>query len=360
MKKYILTELALLILAGGILLTACNDDSEVVGGTASSSPSVNSIEPAEAAANTTLTLTGSGIGAVRTIVFESESVPASFNPNFNTDEALLFRVPTDAVPGQQNIVFTNSQGVSFSVSFKVLGLPVIQEVSNYNFGGGTSATYTITLTGKNLADVTDVVLSGTTTEATIVSASATSLVITFPSDLTISRTKLDIINSAGTTTTTQEFVNVDLAYAFFKDDYENGWENGSWGPAQISTTVFKSGTASFQAGYNKGNWSADGFANWSGGAAYDEDYKYLTFWVKGAANTYTFYLTGDKRAGGYGNSDTSIPLEFPANTWTYFKLDLETLGLWEKGSPFQQLGWYIKGPDDQDATLYFDDVMLVK
>lgn len=360
MKKYILMRLALLIPLCSMLFTACDEDSETPGGTASSSPSVNSIEPAEAAANTTLTLTGGGIGAIRTIVFENESVPASFNPNFNTDEALLFRVPVDALPGQQNIIFTNSLGVSFSIPFKVLGFPVVQDVSNYNFGSGTSATYTLTLTGKNLADVTKVVLSGTTTEVTIVSASATSLVITFPSDLTQSRTTLDITNSAGTITTTQEFVNIDLAYAFFKDNYENGWENGSWGPAQISTTVFKSGTASFQAGYNKGNWSADGFANWSDGVDYDADYKYLTFWVKGAANTYTFYLTGDKRAGGYGNSDTSTPLEIPAGVWTYFKLDLEEIGLWENGTPFKQLGWYIKGPDDQDATLYFDDVLLVK
>jgi hypothetical protein len=303
---------------------------------------------------------GNGLGAIRTIVFDSGSVSASFNPNFNTDQALLFRVPTDAIPGKQTITFTNSLGVKFSVPFTVLGYPIIQSVSDYDFGSGTSESYTLTLTGKNLADVTSVVFSGTTTNVTIVSKSETSLVITMP-PTTLTRTKLDITNlQAGTSTTTQEFVNVDQAFQIFTDDYGTGIQNGSWGPAAISTTVFKAGTASFAATYQKGNWSADGFANWGNGIAYDANYTYFTFWVKGGSQDYTLYLTGGGRSAGFGNADQGIPVSVPANVWTYFKLPLSTLGFWNGGSPFQQIGWWIKGPDAQDETFYFDDVLFVK
>jgi hypothetical protein len=149
-----------------------------------------------------------------------------------------------------------------------------------------------------------------------------------------------------------------ITYKIFTDDYGNGFENGSWGPASVSSDFAKSGVKSFKAGYNKGNWSADGFANWNGVASMPE-YNYLSFWVKGASADYTLYVTGDARAGGYGNSDRSVPIAVPANVWTYFKIPMSTLELWKKG-PMKQLGFWIEGPEKQDEAFYFDDVILVK
>ena len=321
----------------------------------SSNPKVDMVSPESGASNTVVTVTGSGLGDMRSVIFETDSIPTPLSPTLNTEGALIFRVPNDATPGLQNIIFTNGEGKSVSVAFTVLGVPVVSSVSDYNYTPGQQ----ITLTGRNLADVTEVVLSGTTEEVTIVSQTLTTLVIAMPAT-DRPRTKLNITNPASTLTTTQEFVNVDHAFAFFTDDYGDGWSNGSWGPATISTTVFKRGTASFAATYQKGNWSADGFANWWPGLDYSADYQFLTFWIKGGSTDHTLYLTGDKREIGYGNSDQNTPIVVPANVWTYYKLPLGSVELWKKGNNFNQIGWWIKGPDAQDETFYFDDVLLVK
>lgn len=325
------------------------------GSSASSNPQVDKIEPGRGASGEVLTVTGSGIGGVASIIFETDSVQASFNPNFNTDAAVLFRIPEDAVPGEQNIIIRNLKGVEVKVPFMVLGLPNISESSDYSFTDGTQ----ITLTGKNLADVTKVVMAGTAEELDIVSKTATTLVVKMKSTA-LNKTKLTITNEAGASTTIQEFINLDNAYAFFTEGYQNGWDNGSWGPAEVSTTFARSGTKSFKATYLKGNWSANGFAAWSSGLNQSPEYNFLSFWVKGGPADYTFYLTGDQRAGGYGNSDRSAPIEVPANVWTFVKLKLSDLKLWEKSSNFKQLGFWIPGPDDQDVTLYFDDILLTK
>ncbi|BAV09486.1 IPT/TIG domain-containing protein [Filimonas lacunae] len=348
-------------IAGGALMAclvlgSCKKDKDYRLTSASANPAPGTIDPGEAPANAMITLTGSGLGDIRTIVFDSGQVNAELNPAFNTDNAVLFRVPLDAYPASQNIVFTNGLGKQFSVPFKVLGFAVISDVSNYNFVAGD----VITLTGKNLADVTEVTLvEDATATVTIVSKTATTLTIKMPAT-TKTRSALYITNGAGTITTTQEFVNMAYVFVIFAEGYGDDVQNGSWGPAGISTTVAKSGTMSFQAGYNKGNWSADGFASWTKGIAYNADYKYLSFWVKGGSEDLTFYITGDKRAGGYGNADVSAPILVPAKVWTYFKISLTSLDLWNKGTPFNQLGWWVKGPDSQDETLYFDDVILVK
>lgn len=321
----------------------------------SSSPQVTKAEPELGASNVLITLTGSGLGSIRSVVFSKDSVSASFNPILNTGNALMFRIPTDAIPGEQDIIITNSLGVAVKVPFNVLGLATIIDVSDYNFEANSQ----LTLTGKNLNDVDRVVFNGTTTEIEIISKTATQLVLKFPATV-LNSAKLDIYNLAGRITTTQEFVNIANAFHIFIDNYENGFENASWGPASVSNTVSKRGSASFMATYNQGNWSADGFANWNDGLTYSADYKFLSFWIKGGLIDHTFYITGDQRAGGYGNSDRSMPILVPANVWTYYKIKMSDLELWKKGNVFKQLGWWIPGPDNANETIYFDDVILIK
>lgn len=337
-----------------LAITACKKDEPGTPEFKSGSLSVNRIEPDSAAGGSVLIAKGSGLGSISSIVFEKDNVPATFNPVFNNDEAIVFRVPDTASGGQQNIVITNAAGNTVKIPFKVLALPSVADVSNYNFSPGTL----ITLTGNNLADVSKVAIMGSTEQATIVSKSKKEMVITIPT--TISRATLILTNSSGNATTTQEFVNLNKAFQFFTEDYMNGFSNGSWGPAEISGTVAKSGTKSFQATFNKGNWSVDGFANWNGGVPFSPDYKYISFWVKGGTLDYTVYLTADQKTAGYGNGDTSTPLRVKANVWNYFKLAVSDVGLFAKGGAVQQLGFYIQGPDAGNETLYFDDVILIK
>lgn len=344
--------LLIVAIAFTLAISGCTKEAESLS-KASNNPVADKLDPEMASGNTLLTITGSGLGDMVSIVFEKGNVPASFNPVLNTDNALIFRVPDTANGGSQNIILTNRLGKEIKVDFNVIALPLVTSASNYNFTNGTE----VTLTGNNLAEVSSVTLDGTAAAATIVSKSKKQLVIKMPAT-TANSAKLVITNSTGPITTTQEFVNLDNAYKIFTDDFNNGFENGSWGPASVSADFAKTGTKSFKAGYNKGNWSADGFANWNGIASMPE-YKYLSFWVKGASADYTLYVTGDARAGGYGNSDRSVPITIPANVWTYFKISMGTLDLWRKG-PMKQLGFWIEGPEKQDENFYFDDVIFVK
>jgi len=339
-------------MAGILTIAGCTKE-EQSESKASSNPVADKLDPEKASGNTVLTLTGSGLGGITSVVFEKGNVPAPFNPTLNTDRALIFRVPDTANGGVQNIILTNRLGTQIKVPFNVVALPLVNTASNYNFVEGTE----ITLVGNNLQDVTSITIDGTAAAASIVTQTKKELVIKMPAT-TVNSAKLVLTNSTGPITTSQVFVNLDKAYKIFTDDYGNGFENGSWGPASVSSDFAKSGLKSFKAGYNKGNWSADGFANWNGVASMPE-YNYLSFWVKGASADYTLYVTGDARAGGYGNSDRSVPIAVPANVWTYFKIPMSTLELWKKG-PMKQLGFWIEGPEKQDEAFYFDDVILVK
>ena len=340
-----------------LLFTACSKEDFKDGSpkTEPGSMTFGSIDKDSASSGSLLTVKGEGLGDIRAIVFDKNNAPSEFYSTLNTGNAILFRVPDTAAGGNQQIILTNSEGKSLSVSFRVLAYPTVNSVSNYNFTEGTE----LTLTGLNLADVTSVVLAGTTTEVEIIAAESKSLVVKMPAT-TVNRAAFNITNGTGTITTTQEFVNVDNAYAIFTDSYQNGYGDGSWGDGgKIYTDVFKSGTASVGKTYAKDNWHLIGFVNWWPGTPNDA-YKYLTVWIKGTSTDQTLYLTSDKRPGGFGNGDQTTPLNIPANVWTYFKLPIADLNLWANGDAFNQIGFWIKGPEGQDETFYFDDFLLVK
>lgn len=346
MKHYLYRILTMGVLVAATALSSCEEDD--------ASPSVAEITPTQGASNTVLTVTGAGLGDIRSITFESGNVPASFTPTFNTNGAVLFRVPTDAIPGEQNIIFTNGAGKEFSVPFNVLGFAAVTGVSDYNFTEGSE----ITLTGKNLDDVTKVVFTGTTEEVEIISQTATTLTLRFPAT-TLNEATLTITNEAGAAKTTQSFVAIDNAFKLFTDTYGAGYENASWGPAEISTTVFKRGTASFKMGYAQGNWSQDGFG-WT--TTPNDNYKYMSFWMKGASQDYALYVWSAAQPGTFNTYEDWKKIQVPANVWTYFKIPVSTLKIFgENGTgEWNQIGWRIQGPDTQDETFYVDDVIFIK
>lgn len=334
-------------------MVACKKESDLKP---SSNPQVDPLEVTSGAPGAVIILTGSGLADMKSIIFETDMVPAPFNPAFNNNNAVVFRVPDTASAGQQDIILTNSLDKEVRVSFNVTPLPSVSTVSDYNFIPGETE---IILSGNYLNDVDQVVLSGTEIAVTIVSKSQRQMVVSFP-ETDLPRVKLDISSNAGEVTTAQEFVNVNEAFKIFTDTYENGFENASWGPAGVDNAIFKAGAASFRMTYGMGNWSANGFANWGAGMNYNPDYTFLTFWIRGGSQDYVLYLTGDQRVGGYGNADRSVPVNVPANVWTYVKLSLSDLDLWSNGDNFKQLGLWIAGPDAQDETMYLDDVLFIK
>ncbi|GAB3026912.1 cell shape determination protein CcmA [Spirosoma pulveris] len=364
MKLHIFSRLSgLLLLAGltGFVMTSCEKDTDGSPQIAPGNPVAKAFTPDSASGGSVVTLTGSGLGDIRTIVFEKQNIPAGFQPTLNIDNAIIFRVPTEALGGKQKVTFTNSAGQSVAVDFKVLAYATISDVSNYDFAKGAE----ITLTGNNLDDVSSVAfadsIKGISDAATIVSKSQKQLVVKMPAS-TLTRGTLTIVNGTGRTRTKQEFVNMDMAYKVFTDAYANGFQDGSWGDAgAVSVKEFKTGTASVSKTYQKGNWHLIGFANWSGSAlAYSADYTYVTGWIKGASADYSLYLTTDASKAGFGGFDEKNKINVKAGVWNYFKLKLSDIDFWAPGKTLTQVGFRIQGPDKQDETFYFDDILLVK
>ncbi len=346
----------ILLLSLGLLAGSCTKDTDGSPQIEPGNLVLSSILPDSASGGTMVTLTGSGIGAIRSIVFEKDETPAGFYPTLNTEGHLIFRVPDDAIGGDQQIIVTNSAGKSASIPFRVLAYPSVAAASNYNFTEGTQ----VTLTGNNLDDVNAVTLTGTADAATIISQSKRELVIEFPQS-TAGRTTLDIVNTTGKLVTTQEFVNLDKALQIFTDAYGEGFADGSWGDAGIiSTTEFKTGTASVGKNYQQGNWHLINFTNWSPSVPYSADYTYLSLWIKGASRDYSLYITTDAGTAGFGDFPDANKLDVKAEVWNYYKIRLADLDFWSAGKTLSQLAFRIQGPDSQDEVFYFDDVILIK
>ena len=357
MKKIFQTKYFLLITIIAVVflvIASCQKDkSGSPTGEPSNGPTGSLIRPDSGAGNTVLILEGTGLSDMRSIVFDNKNVPATFNPNFNTDKSLVFRVPDTAFGGPQKIVFTNSLGKQLTVSFKVIALASVATASQYSFSAGE----TILLTGNNLDDVTSVTLDVAGTSATIGAKTRKTLQITMPASTVVS-TKLKITNASGTIITTQEFINADQAFVFFRDNYQNGEQDASWGdPGGVYTSQKISGGASYGKNYQKGNWHQMGFG-WNQIAR--GSYNFLSFWVKGGLIDHELFVGSNQSANGFRAYNSYEKINVRAGVWQYFKLSLTTLDLWRNGSTFNQLGWAIKGPDNADELIYLDDVMFIK
>jgi hypothetical protein len=343
-----------------LTLTSCEKDTDGSPQIAPGTPVAKAFTPDSASNGSVVTLTGSGLGDIRTIVFEKQNIPAGFQPTLNTDNAIIFRVPTEALGGRQKVTLTNSAGQSVSADFKVLAYATVSDVSNYDFTKGGE----ITLTGNNLDDVSSVAFAdsvkGISDAATIVSKSQKQLVVKMPAS-TLTRGTLTIVNGTGRTRTKQEFTNMDMAYKVFTDAYGTGFQDASWGDASVvSTKEFITGTSSIAKTFQKGNWHLIGFANWSAAVPYSADYTYITGWIKGASADYSLYLTTDASKGGFGGFDDKNKINVKAGVWNYFKLKMSDIDFWAPGKTLSQVGFRIQGPDKQDETFYFDDILLVK
>ena len=355
-----LASLSLLTLATGLVISSCQKDTDGSPQIGPGNPVATKIMPDSAAGGATVTLTGTGLGDIRSIMFEKQNVPAGFQTTLNTDGAIIFRVPSEAAGGKQNIVLTNSAGQTVTVPFKVLAFPTVSAVSMYDFTKGTK----ITLTGNNFDDVTSVAIAdsvkGISDAATIVSKSKNELVVSMPAT-TLTRGTLAITNGTGRIRTRQEFTNMDMAYQIFTDAYGKDYQDNSWGDAgALSAKEAAVGTASASKTFQKGNWHLINFANWSTPLAYSADYTYITGWVKGGSADYALFITTDASKAGFGNFVDANQVNVKAGVWNYFKIKLSDMDFWGPGKKLQQLGFRIKGPDKQDEVFFFDNLMLVK
>ncbi|MBL7743374.1 MAG: IPT/TIG domain-containing protein [Chitinophagaceae bacterium] len=338
-----LTKLSLLLLTVSVILISCEKDGDGSPDMSAGAMSSGTIAPNSAAGGEVITLTGSGIGQIRSIVFDKNNVPAPFTSTLNTETNLVFRVPDTAFGGPQNIIFTNSEGKTLSVPFSVIALPNITSAFPTDFEAGT----TVTIKGNNLDDVTSVVLEGTTNAATIVSKTRKQLVITMPAS-NVDRAKLKITNLSGERLTDMDFVNVSKALTVFTDQLNNGFENWGWGGTFAASADDKiTGASSLKAAFDPGG-SWGGLQLGNGGSINITGYKYFGFWVKGADI--------DKNVQFWLNWGNQKVITVPANKWTYFRYELATqyagVSMSINNVTFQIF--------EAGKTLYFDNIMFFK
>ena len=309
-------------------------------------PTVNNVDPGSAAVNTTLTLTGSGLRDIISIVFDLGNVPVSFNPNFNTDNAIVFRVPANANSGDQNIIFKNKAGFQFQIPFKVLPLAVVSSAFPLEWEAGNN----ITLTGSYFESVDDVALETGGEKATIVSKTATTLVIKMPT-ATASTSKLVIHNNAGSGTTNLIFTNLDKQVKLFTEDFGSSIENWSWSEASKSSDVAASGTSSLKSIYDNN----EGLSFRRADPFVASQFQSLSFWLKGGTKELMLSIKTDANSTGAPAKEVNN-IAVPANVWTYFNIPMA--GNFD-GANCQRLNFQVGGITGKE-TLYFDNVVLVK
>jgi hypothetical protein len=361
MKKTINTSIALLpvlIIALALAFSSCQKDSDGSPEVKPGNPVLTSVAPAAAQGGELVTVLGTGLGDMRAVIFEKDSVPTYLNPTLNTETSVLFRVPADAFGGDQNIILINSEGKVLNVPFNVLAFPIVTSVSNYDFEAGTQ----ITLTGNNLNDVTSVKLTGTADAATIVSQTRKEMVIEMPST-SIVRGTLDITNVTGLTKTNQEFICITNTFIMYTDAWGPGAFNGgvqswSWGCNVGETSAFmKTGTKSLKVDYADGGLSLFlGSDTWEDGHWFTDYYQatYLVFWAYCEAGVALRIVPDSPPWSDFATGQKIV--DIPKATWTYVKVPLaDFIG----GSKmFGRLDIVINGSTGK--TVYFDDLIFVE
>lgn len=332
---------AMLVMFSSSLLS-CKKDSDGSPDAAAGEMSSGAIAPGSAAGGEVITLTGTGVGQIRSIVFDKNNVPASFMSTLNTETNLVFRVPDTAFGGAQNVIFTNSNGKTLKVPFSVIALPNITSAFPTDFAAGTE----ITIKGNNLDDVSSVVFDGSSEAAAIVSQSRKEMKITMP-NTNIERGKLKLTNASGNRVTDMEFVNVGKAITVFSEQLDNGFENWGWGGTFSASADDKiTGAKSMKAAYDEsGSWGGMQLGN--GGSVNITGYRYFSFWAKGA--------DVDKNVQFWLNWNNQKVITVPAGKWTYFRYELATAypGVTSVNNVTFQIV-------EAGKTLYFDNIMFFK
>ncbi|RYY96924.1 MAG: cell shape determination protein CcmA [Chitinophagaceae bacterium] len=346
MKNRFSTALALAFFLSIACLVSCKKDTDGAPDSKAGNPVMAAITPGEASGGTVITLTGSGLGAMRSIVFQTAnaSVPATFQSNLNTESSLLFRVPDTAFGGPQNIIFTNSEGKQLTVPFKVVALPTVTSITPIEFAQDTI----VTVIGNNLDGVTNVTIEGTTSTATVISSARKKLVLKMPAT-TVNRAKLNITNASGSRVSDIELTYLPNALQLFMEGFGTGVQDWSWANTHdVSTNAAIMGSQSLRAVFGGGSYGAVSLR-------YDTNipfsqYTYLTFWAKGGSADMQLSIWPDMPSGAPTQTVT-----IPANVWTYFKVPLNYIG----AAASQRLNLQGMAPAT-DQTIYFDNVLLVK
>ncbi len=83
-------------------------------------------------------------------------------------------------------------------------------------------------------------------------------------------------------------------------------------------------------------------------------------WIKGGFQSEVLNFISAQGNGGYSNSDQTYTLTLPPNVWTYFTIPIAQTDMFLNGQTTGNFGFYIRGPNGGDETIYYDDVVFWK
>jgi IPT/TIG domain len=335
---------SLLALLGLLALTGCKKD-EVIP-----TPANLELTPAEALPGALVTIKGSGLADIQTILFGEVTAP--FNPVFNTDAALLIRVPANAKFGAQKITLLNKGGDAKKVQldFKVLQSPPL--VRDFKPSEGAPGD-TITITGEVFDNLESVKFGELV--ATIISKTTTEIKVRVPDG--VEKAPITVTTAGGSKESTNSFAPKGLGLFIFDDEMKAPWQSWSWAKVTMDdASHIKTGKKNIKVGFP--GWSALWFNTGSIDAAIDASkFTTLKFWVHGGEDSdekklQIFYRDEDKAEPEAGKGKV---ITVKKGEWQEVTLQLKDLGAAKKikGIIFQEFG----NAGDQ-GPVYFDDIKL--
>lgn len=276
--------------------------------------------PASARPGDNITITGNYMNWVTQVWFEKDKLVDSFERKSLTE--LVVKVPMDAQSGKLRIVYggTEPEEIITGQSLDV----VLPSITAFN-PNPVEREANLTITGQNLDLVKGVLFKGRASADTVfVSRSATELVIKVPKEA--NKGKISLVAYSGLSVESEQsllFVGdlpdlAPLAYAFYVDKLENGWQNWGWG----STATFNSadnvrdGAASIKMQYT-GEWGALKFANDKVSTA---NYSELTFSIFGTPGT------GGKKINLMPSGGSAYTITVEEGKWVEYKLTKAQIG----------------------------------
>jgi hypothetical protein len=184
----------------------------------------------------------------------------------------------------------------------------------------------LTITGTDLDLVTAVAFKGVTGPiTTLVSQSATQIVINVPVAATKGKVTLSVLHSTLTVESSEFLTFVGdpvaldpLAYSFYEDDLTNNWQDWGWGRTADykNTDNVRDGLASLKLTYT-GEWSGLKFANSSVSTA---NYTQLAFSIFGTPGT------GGKKINVTPSGGTTYTITIEEGKWVEYKLTKAQIG----------------------------------
>jgi hypothetical protein len=214
----------ILFLSIGLLFLSCEKDPPA--------PVITDVSPAFGPAGELVTFEGMNLANIREVTFSGQL--ANFNTAYNSDVALLFRVPTNIPLGEHEVVI-KTDGGTVSTSFRItLDPPSIFSVTPEFASPGDI----VTITGKNFFEPMEVYFFDSV-QAEILSLFPDSMEVIVPEG--IEKGKITVNANGGVATSPVNFFSVN---SILVNDFDgNGIrsETNKWGfTGQIDQNAFNS------------------------------------------------------------------------------------------------------------------------